>query len=480
MVLQLALPTVVTSAAQQVIIITSQMFSGHIGTDELAAVALSNTWWNFCWYIILGVSTALDTLGSQAVGAGDKPALVVWTITSCFVLSLVTIPMSVSLWYGGEIARWFFGQGPAVAALVSSYSRWMIPGLWPMTMAALLQKYLQVQGLVGPPAITSGISMLINVAANWAGASLLGLPGVAAAATATRVLLLLSMVLAVALVEASSSSSSSSSLARWWRQPGAWGAVCSTVKAGFSWKVTWTFLALGIPGGLMLGLECASFEVTTAFAGYLGPAAVAAHAGVFSLTSLCYIALPFALATAATIRVGNLMGAGKASAAATSSRVVVALGTAFMAVCGGAIYCTRYKLGQLFTAGDPAVLSAVAAIAPLGAAYQVGDGILGTSQGVLRGLGRQGQLMLLNVACFWCVGVPAGWWLTFRAGWGLQGLWLGMASGCFLAAATSLVLMLLVDWGREQQAVEGAQQQVQGAQERGGEVEEGFPSSQLV
>lgn len=60
-------------------------------------------------------------------------------------------------------------------------------------------------------------------------------------------------------------------------------------------------------GGLMLGLECASFEVTTAFAGYLGPAAVAAHAGVFSLTSLNYIALPFALATAATIRVGNLL-----------------------------------------------------------------------------------------------------------------------------------------------------------------------------
>jgi hypothetical protein len=35
---------------------------------------------------------------------------------------------------------------------------------------------------------------------------------------------------------------------RWWRQPGAWDAVCSTVKAGFSWRITWTFLALGIPG----------------------------------------------------------------------------------------------------------------------------------------------------------------------------------------------------------------------------------------
>jgi hypothetical protein len=26
-----------------------------------------------------------------------------------------------------------------------------------------------VQGLVGPPAITSGISIILNVAANWAG-----------------------------------------------------------------------------------------------------------------------------------------------------------------------------------------------------------------------------------------------------------------------------------------------------------------------
>jgi hypothetical protein len=38
-------------------------------------------------------------------------------------------------------------------------------------MAALLQKYLQIQGLVGPPAITSAISIALNVAANWAGDS---------------------------------------------------------------------------------------------------------------------------------------------------------------------------------------------------------------------------------------------------------------------------------------------------------------------
>jgi MATE family multidrug resistance protein len=81
--------------------------------------------------------------------------------------------------------------------------------------------------------------------------------------------------------------------------------------------------------------------------------------------------------------------------------------------------------------------------------------------------------MLLNVACFWCVGVPAGWWLTFRAGWGLQGLWLGMAAGCFLAASTSLLLMLLVNWSKEQQAVEDAQEYVR-AQHGEEAEEEGF------
>eukprot|EP00877_Chromochloris_zofingiensis_P003561 jgi/Chrzof1/13205/Cz07g24110.t1 len=42
-VMQLALPTIITTAAQQIMIVVNQVFAGHIGTDELAAAALSNT-----------------------------------------------------------------------------------------------------------------------------------------------------------------------------------------------------------------------------------------------------------------------------------------------------------------------------------------------------------------------------------------------------------------------------------------------------
>jgi MATE family multidrug resistance protein len=58
------------------------------------------------------------------------------------LLLLLLLLLQVSLWYGGEIATWFFGQGPDVSALVSRYSRWMIPGLWPMVSAPV---YLKLQ-----------------------------------------------------------------------------------------------------------------------------------------------------------------------------------------------------------------------------------------------------------------------------------------------------------------------------------------------
>lgn len=77
------------------------------------------------------------------------------------------------------------------------------------------------------------------------------------------------------------------------------------------------------------------------------------------------------------------------------------------------------------------------------------DGVLGTSQGVLRGLGRQAQLMILNMVAFWLIGVPTGYALTFKAGWGLRGLWVGMSIGGFLAASVSLCIMLLVNWAKE-------------------------------
>lgn len=111
------------------------------------------------------------------------------------------------------------------------------------SMAQLLQKYLQTQGLVGAPAVTSGMSIIINIAATWMGTDMMGLKGVAMAATATRVLLLLSMVAAVWVCE----SRAGRVCCAWWRRD-TWTIAADRVRAAFRGEVLWMYLALGIPG----------------------------------------------------------------------------------------------------------------------------------------------------------------------------------------------------------------------------------------
>jgi MATE family multidrug resistance protein len=34
--------------------------------------------------------------------------------------------------------------------------------------------------------------------------------------------------------------------------------------------------------------------------------------------------------------------------------------------------------------------------------------------------------MFWNLAAYWGLGLPVGWWLAFRRGWGIVGLWDGL------------------------------------------------------
>ena len=54
------------------------MLVGKLGEDALAAGAIGITYFNLMFYFLIGVSSALDTLGSQAYGADDKAGVISW------------------------------------------------------------------------------------------------------------------------------------------------------------------------------------------------------------------------------------------------------------------------------------------------------------------------------------------------------------------------------------------------------------------
>jgi MATE family multidrug resistance protein len=88
------------------------------------------------------------------------------------------------------------------------------------------------------------------------------------------------------------------------------------------------------------------------------------------------------------------------------------------------------------------VIALAAAILPIAAAFQIFDGIQVVGCGVLRGMGRTRPAAIFNLLGYWVLGLPLGGWLGLRAGWGLAGIWVGLALGL------AFVATLLVAWVR--------------------------------
>jgi MATE family multidrug resistance protein len=58
--------------------------------------------------------------------------------------------------------------------------------------------------------------------------------------------------------------------------------------------------------------------------------------------------------------------------------------------------------------------------------------------GLLRGIRDTRLPMIIAAVSYWGIGVPAAYLLAFRAGWGGQGLWLGLTLGLVCAATTMM------------------------------------------
>jgi len=118
----------------------------------------------------------------------------------------------------------------------------------------------------------------------------------------------------------------------------------------------------------------------------------------------------------------------------------------------------RHALPRIYTA-DEDVIAACAAILPIAGAFQIFDGTQVVGCGVLRGMGRTRPAMVFNLVSYWGLALPIGFWLALRRGWGLAGIWWGLAFGLGLVAV-SLVLWIRARGPASQSLAIGSMQPV--------------------
>eukprot|EP00966_Prymnesium_polylepis_P166144 3840518-Prymnesium_polylepis.1 len=127
--IKLGVPVMATNLFATLLLLVDSAFLGHLGPTELAAASLGSAYWNVVWYFMLGVSTALDTLASQAHGAGDSRAVRRWAIIAAAVLLALCVPAAGVLWISEWVVANGFRQSDAMAKMTGDYCIGLIPGL---------------------------------------------------------------------------------------------------------------------------------------------------------------------------------------------------------------------------------------------------------------------------------------------------------------------------------------------------------------
>jgi MATE family multidrug resistance protein len=152
--------------------------------------------------------------------------------------------------------------------------------------------------------------------------------------------------------------------------------------------------------------------------------------------------VPFGVAMAATVRVGQAVGRGDAAATRRAGFTAIVLGASFMAAMTLLVGLTRDTLPLLFLgfdSPDPQTVTLAASLLVLGATFFIADGVQTIAAGSLRGLNDTRVPLMFAAVSFWLVGFTGCWVFGFTLALGAYGIWIGLSLGI-------LVYALLLIW----------------------------------
>ncbi|RLN70923.1 hypothetical protein BBJ29_002243 [Phytophthora kernoviae] len=388
----------------------------------------------------LGLASALDTLCSQAYGAKKFDKIGVYFQTGALVLLVALVPMLLINAFAEPILN-VLGQDRDVTYLTRDFSRLMLPGLPFLFLYELVRKVLSAQNILKPLVIIAVIANLVNLAAGYGLAyhTSMGFNGIAVARTLGNVTLSLLLVPYFWW--------NPEKLTQWWGHGWDLKAAAGYMRL---------FLRIGFPGMLMMAVEVWAFEILAIMAGVLPDSvtALSIHAVLMNVNVMLYTAF-YGIAVAASIRVGNCLGANapKKARLASYAALVMTVGLALVFVV--LLYTFSGQIPRLFIDDEESV-DLASTIMAFWCPFEIVDGLNAVMQGIFRGAGKQKPAAIVNVVCYYGVGITLSALLAFVFDLGVKGLWWGIGFG-ILATVLVLALYMLRYWKWDQLAAEAKQ-----------------------
>jgi putative MATE family efflux protein len=405
-ILRLALPALGALAAEPLYVLVDTAIVGHLGTPQLAALAIAATVLSTAFTIFNFLTYGTTAQVARLHGAGQEEeaarvgaqaqwlSLIIGAVLLVLILALAQ-PLAVLMGADGEVL-----DGAVL------YLRIAAIGAPAFMLASAGQGYLRGMGDLGTPLRILIAAHVVNVVLellfvygfDW---------GLAGSAWGT-VIAQAGMGLAFFLVQHRAG----------WERPVA-ARMRALMKVGSEIAVRTTAL---------LG----AFLVASAVLARIGAASLGAHQIAFQLFVFLALVLD-AVAIAAQVMVGRMLGAGDAAGARAAAVRMIAWSAALGALFGVLLLALGDAIPHLFTS-DEAVVERAREIWWLFAALMPLNGAVFALDGILIGAGDTRFLAWAMVGAS-AVYIPIAL-LALERDWGIVGVWWGLAALIVVRLAT--------------------------------------------
>lgn len=406
---------------------------GQLGTAQLAAVSLGNSFIFIAMSIGIGFSTAITPLIAEADSEDNftkgkssfKHGLVLCTILSIilFILVLLCKPL-----------MYLMKQPEEVVTLAIPYLDLVAVSLIPLIIFQAFKQFSDGLALTKYPMYATLLANIINVVLNYVfifgkfGMPQLGIVGAAIGTLVSRVAMLVFMYWLLVKRDKSKQ------------------YVTQIKIFVLEQPMIKKLLNLALPSAMQMFFEVAVFTAAVWLSGTLGKNPQAANQIALNLASMTFmVAIGFSVT--AMIRVGNQKGLRNYVDLRRIAFSIFLMGFMFAVLFAIGFFIWSESLPKLYVdlkdatnfSDNTEVIKIAATLLIAAAIFQISDSLQVIVLGALRGLQDVKIPTLITFIAYWIIGFPISFFLGKEEVMGSLGIWLGLVAG-LTAAAIMLVI----------------------------------------
>jgi MATE family multidrug resistance protein len=433
--LRLALPLIFAEVGWMSMGIVDTIMVGRLPNSAVAigATGLGQSLYHSVAIFTGGLLLGMDTFVAHAYGREDLEDARHSLVNGLFLAFTLTPVLMLAVSFWPALMR-RLGISVELVEPMRPYLSALNWGSLPLLAYFALRRYLQAVNVAHPIMFALISANIVNAFGNWVliyghlGFRAMGITGSGWSTCWARIYMALCLAITLLWVER-----------RRVRPPRWMGTLRLDVRRMYA------LLKLGAPAASQILFEIGAFSAATALCARLGPVPLAGHQIALNCAALTFM-VPLGVSSAAAVRVGQQLGRLDPDGARRAGWSAIIIGVGFMA-CAGVVFVSIPKLiARLFTP-DPAVIQVGAQLLLVAAAFQLFDGLQTVATGALRGAADTRTPMLANFVAYWLMGLPAGYVLCFRLGWGAVGIWIGLCGGLMIIGSA-----LLIAWHKRMQS----------------------------